>query len=279
MACCTVGFDAGCNDLPEPCNPPKSSTQWLLNIPRSENAQYDTEITITNFSPVSSKMVGAIGVGKVVLGTLYDPSGQPIFTDKSLVRPVTANSIMPMTGLEAFESVRLKMDDLTAGGDQWKTKGILKISNADTFLIRHFFRSKSNDPIVAVREMEVGRGSAKHRLTNIPPPAIGVVGAELATISIVNIGDTPMKVRARLHDMNGGDHYITLTDSLAPMATLLTSSVQLANTFGITWAGRAWIEIYPEDARQRCNGKMLVQSLVQQRAVPNAPLFNATPVD
>ena len=280
MACCTVGFDAGCNDLPEPCNPPKSSTQWLLNIPRSENAQYDTEITITNFSPVSSKMVGAIGVGKVVLGTLYDPSGQPIFTDKSLVRPATANSIMPMTGLNAFESVSLDMGYLTAGGDQWKTKGILKISNADTLLIQHFLHSKSNDEndeIVAKRNMEAGRGSAKHRLTNIPSP----VSVALATISIVNIGDTPMKVRAVLHDMNGGDGNgsITLTDSLAPMATLTTNSDKLAETFGVTWGGRAWIEIYPDDARQRCNGKMLVQSLVQEMGNNDAPLFNVTPVD
>jgi len=82
--------------------------------------------------------------------------------------------------------------------------------------------------------MEAGRGSAKHRLTNIPRPREGVVGAELATISIVNIGDTPMKVLAKLYDMRGVNWNFTLTDSLAPMATLTTNSDKLAETFGAT---------------------------------------------
>jgi hypothetical protein len=263
IACCDLK-DPKCPEIPEPCNPPKDpNTRWLVNIPPS-NALDVVNIQITNLSQENRE----------VKATLYDMDGKVIFADKTLVK---SDSLPP------FATVRLQMADLTSDGESWETRGKLKIPNSEGLLIQLFLRAKSSkDGLSESPLMDLTFASAKHRVTNIPPPpSKGTYGADIMNIRITNIGDTKMKVKMRLFSEAGELLWVgdLMTEALPSMATGRVASEDLTKITGQTWEGRAFAEIFPEDVKQRCNGKMLIQSLMRQNGVPLAPVSNITPQD
>ncbi len=255
--------DPKCPEIPEPCNPPKDpSTKWLLNIPPADSLDI-VNIRITNLSQENRE----------VKATLYDMDGKVIFADKTLVK---ADKLPP------FASVRLQMKDLTSDGSTWKSRAILKIPNSEGLLIQLFLRAREATGFPETPLMDHTFASAKHRVTNIPPQTKGVVGADTMAIRITNIGDTEMKVKMRLFSEEGGDPIWVgdlMTEALPPMATVRFTSGDLETITGVTWEGRLFAEIFPEDVKQRCNGKMLIQSTIRQYSIRMAPLSNITPHD
>jgi len=259
IACCDLN-DPKCPAIPEPCNPPKDpNTQWLLNIPPSDALDI-VNIRVTNLSQGNRE----------VKATLYDEEGKIIFENKTLVE---AGNLPP------FAAVRIQMADLTSDGVSWKGRGKLKIPNSEGLLIQLFLRAREATGFPETPLMNMTFASAKHRVTAIPPPQKGVIGADALTIRINNIGDTKMKLVMRLFSEAGGDPIWvgTLVESLPPIATSRVTNEDLAKTTEVTWEGRAFAEIFPEDVKQRCNGKMLMQNLVRQQNIRMAPLSNITP--
>ncbi len=262
IACCGLN-DPKCPAIPEPCNPPKDpNTQWLLNIPPS-TALDVVNIRVTNLSQENRE----------VKATLYDIDGKLIFENKTLVEA---------KDLPQFAAVPIQMADLTSNGENWNGRGKLKIPNPEGLLIQAFLRAREATGFPETPLMNMTFASAKHRVTAIPPPKKGVIGADQITIRITNIGDTEMKVKMRLFSQEGGDPIWVgdlMTEALPPIATSRFTSDDLATITGTTWEGRAFAEIFPEDVKQRCNGKMLMQNLVRQNGIRMAPLSNITPQD
>jgi len=181
--------------------------------------------------------------------------------------------------LPPFATVRIQMADLTPNGEKWKGRGKLKIPNSEGLLIQLFLRAREATGFPETPLMNMTFASAKHRVTAIPPPQKGVIGADALTIRINNIGDTKMKLVMRLFSEAGGDPIWvgTLVESLPKMDTSRVTNEDLAKTTEVTWAGKAFAEIFPEDVKQRCNGKMLMQNIVRQYGIIMAPLSNITP--
>jgi hypothetical protein len=250
--CCNLS-NPKCPAIPEDCNPPQDpNTQWLLSIPISNSSAF-LRIQITNLSHQNREVVAS----------LYDVNGGEVFVNKTLVE---------MGNLAPFATVSLTLENLTANGVTWTGRATLKIVNAEGLLAQSFLRPHAS--LTGLSTSNIGYGTTKHRISYIPTNSVVTPGADTGTIVITNIADIPVKnVSARLFTPDG-------PTELAPKATLRISSDNLGKIFEVkALKGKAFMEIFPQDVTQRCNGKMLIQNFIQQKNIAFSPLINVTPVD
>ncbi len=141
---------------------------------------------------------------------------------------------MKSGNLPPFATVRLTIEDLTSNGESWTGRGKLKIPNAEGLLIQLLLRAKEAKGFPETPLMDLTFASAKHRVTNIPLPKAGVIGADSMSIRITNIDDTSMKVKMRFFSREGELLWVgdLMTEELPLMATGRLTSKNLATASG-----------------------------------------------
>jgi hypothetical protein len=106
---------------------------------------------------------------------------------------------------------------------------------------------------------------------NVPPPKKGVIGADQLSIRVTNDSAIAGKLTGKLYDQAGGDPIWSgdLTTEEVPIgATTRFTSEDLATITGVTWDGRAVLEI------STIIPKIEVLALIRQNGIRMAPLSN-----
>jgi hypothetical protein len=106
---------------------------------------------------------------------------------------------------------------------------------------------------------------------NVPPPKKGVIGADQLSIRVTNDSAIAGKLTGKLYGQEGGDPIWTgdlTTEELAIGATARFTSEDLATITGVTWDGRAVLEI------STIIPKIEVLALIRQDGIRMAPLSN-----
>lgn len=106
---------------------------------------------------------------------------------------------------------------------------------------------------------------------NVPPPKKGVVGADQLSIRVTNDSAIAGKLTGKLYGQEGGDPIWTgdLTTEEVPVgSTARFTSEDLATITGVTWDGRAVLEI------STILPKVEVLALIRQYGIRMAPLSN-----
>jgi hypothetical protein len=106
---------------------------------------------------------------------------------------------------------------------------------------------------------------------NVPPPKTGVIGADQLSIRVTNDSAIAGKLTGKLYGQEGGDPIWSgdlTTEELAIGATARFTSEDLATITGVTWDGRAVLEI------STIIPKVEVLALIRQNGIRMAPLSN-----